>query len=556
MDLLCSALSAGEREELERGLQHEPAAAREYASLERLRTAARGLCEPLATDPVDPALAQRIALRVRDQVSAEEHAQRRNGHSDGARWSLRARVRILLASLAVHVLVLGWLVLREGPAPEPGSGAPVELAVTGPLLRAPGEPSEVLEPLDLGPIVSAEEIPDSLLVGLGLGGLGAGGLESGALESGGLESGLDGTRPTNVRVAEHPEPVQFEMLARSRAEVRSKRLARVGLEASETLDTLGAVARGLQALAARQREDGSFPLDLTVSVERRPSLGPVGMSALALLPFLAEGRRSAPLPSEVPDPVVARGLGWLQAALRVGPGRGASDGLAADELPADDLALAVVALSEDYMLSYGRLAPAETVARGRELRGLVEQLAALQRPDGSFRGAVQGGGPLWPLLALDAAGHTGLAMGSTEVGERLARWYRSQARTFEGLPADAAGRPDPVLAAAEVLSSRLPAAAARLAGERQETGSLGAAARLLGKAALLGEAASLDASAGSLATALALYRGDAQGFRTWNRRATATLRRRLGPTGAVLRGDPIADTALTLLSLQAAYRLY
>ena len=83
-----------------------------------------------------------------------------------------------------------------------------------------------------------------------------------------------------------------------------------------------------------------------------------------------------------------------------------------------------------------------------------------------------------------------------------------------------------------------------------------AAARLLGDAALLGEAASLDASAGTLATSLALYRGDTQGFRTWNRAATATLRRRLGPTGAVLRGDPIADTALTLLSLQAAYRLY
>jgi hypothetical protein len=72
----------------------------------------------------------------------------------------------------------------------------------------------------------------------------------------------------------------------------------------------------------------------------------------------------------------------------------------------------------------------------------------------------------------------------------------------------------------------------------------------------LSEAATLDASAGMLATSLALYRADSSGFRTWNRAATETLRRRLGPTGAVLRGDPIADTSLTLLALQAAYRLY
>jgi hypothetical protein len=242
----------------------------------------------VGVEPLEPGLAQRIALRVRDRVAFEEEAQRRALRSEGGRWGLRTRVRILLASLAVHVLVLGWLVLRDPPSPVSSSGNPVEVAVSGPLVREPQEPSELLEPLDLGPIVRADEIPDSLLVSLGLGSseLG-GGLDASEGES---------ARPANLRLAEHPEPVQFEMLARSRAGVRTQRLARVGLEPQ---DTLGAVTRGLRALAERQRDDGSFPLDLTVAAERRPALSTLGMSALALLPFLA-GRRSAPWPGKRP----------------------------------------------------------------------------------------------------------------------------------------------------------------------------------------------------------------------------------------------------------------
>ncbi len=557
LDLLCGGLTEAEQQDLKRALAQDPAAHAEHQRLERLVVAARGL----GADPVEAGLAQRIALRVRDRIASEEEAQRRSSRSAVGRWGLRTRVRILLASLAVHVLVLGWLVLRDPPGPLSSSGNPVEVAVSGPLVREPQEPSELLEPLDLGPIVRADEIPDSLLVSLGLGG---------SVLGGGVDASESASAwPANLRVAEHPEPVQFEMLARSRAGVRTQRLARLGLEPQ---DTLGAVARGLRALTERQRDDGSFPLDLTVPAERRPALSTLGMSALALLPFLAEGRRSAALAGEASDPVVARGIGWLQSALRVALDR-AGAGVAPEGLAADDLALAVVALSEDYMLSYGRLAPAETAARGHELRDLVARLSVLQRLDGSFpsaaseAGAESGAGivlletqhstfPLWPLLALDAVGHTGLALGSPEVGERLARWYHGQPRTPEGLPADRAGRPDPVLAAAEVLSARLPGEAARLEGARHAAGSLASATRLLGDATRLTEAATLDASAGMLATSLALYRADSSGFRTWNRAAADTLRRRLGPTGAVLRGDPIADTALTLLALQAAYRLY
>jgi hypothetical protein len=257
----------------------------------------------------------------------------------------------------------------------------------------------------------------------------------------------------------------------------------------------------------------------------------VGRTALATLPFLAEGRGSAGRVGEERDSVVTPAIAWLRARLCAPAGGGALRG--------DDLALGLLALCEDYMLTYGRLPPAEATARGREVAQLVKRLADQQAGDGSF-----GTGPaasLWPLLALDAAGHTGLAVDVQDAGQRLARWIARQPRTPEGLPADPAGRADAALAAAEVLAGRLPLERDRLARVAQ---------------ALQGEAASVAPSAGTLAGAMALYRSDAPSFQRWNRAASEALLRRLGASGSVLRGDLVADTALTLLALQAAYRLY
>ena len=64
------------------------------------------------------------------------------------------------------------------------------------------------------------------------------------------------------------------------------------------------------------------------------------------------------------------------------------------------------------------------------------------------------------------------------------------------------------------------------------------------------------ASASSVAVGLALYRSNPEAFRGWNREQGAAERARLSPSGVALRGDPVADSALALLTLQAAYRSY
>jgi hypothetical protein len=356
--------------------------------------------------------------------------------------------------------------------------------------------------------VGAEQVPDQVLVDVGW---------------------VEDAPPAPFRIAEHPQPVQLEMLARSRASVRSQRLARAGTTVGEAT---AVVRRGLDALARLQREDGSFPRDLTLPAEQASPLGVAGRTALAILPFLAEGRRSAVDAAGTQDPVVARAIAWL---------RGGGAGAQAEQSP-DDLALRIVALSEDYMLSYGRLPPAETTERGREIARLVARLAGLQRPDGTF-GANPAGDRslLWPLLALDAVGHTGLAVDHAQAGERLQAWIAAQPRTSEGLPRAAGGGADAALAAAEVLASRLPLEAARQRAAEE---------------AIVGRAQQPGADVGTLAGALALYRSDASSFERWNRAASEALLRQVGPQGLVTRGEAVVDTALVLLALQAAYRLY
>jgi hypothetical protein len=512
LDLALGALPSEQVKALEARLAGDARLAAEQAALGRLRSAALALRD----EAPEAGAAQRIALRVRDQVAHEEHRARRAAPERGGLFGLtvRSRVRLLLASVAVHVLVLGWLVFRTPSGSGSPSERPVDVAIVTPPERLPPEASEVFDPLDLGPIIGAEQVPDDVLVDVGW---------------------VEAPAPAPFRVVEHPEPVQLEMLARSRADVRTRRLARAGATAAEAT---AVVARGLDALARLQRPDGSFSADLTLPPERRTQLGTLGVTALATLPFLAEGRRSTPGLGETVDPVVRRAIEWLRAEGARDPGQAGQGPVAPD-----DLALLVVALSEDYMLSYGRLPPAETAQRGREIARQVERLTRLQQPNGTFRapGSTQAGSVLWPLLALDAARHTGLAVAHDEAGARLQAWIARQPRTAEGLPANAAGRADPALAAAEVLASRLPLGAARQEAAAQ---------------AILGGATDGEANVGTLAGALALYRADTPSFARWNRAASEALLRRVVSQGLVARGDAVVDSALTLLALQAAYRLY
>jgi hypothetical protein len=331
-------------------------------------------------------------------------------------------------------------------------------------------------------------------------------------------------------VAEHPFAVQFAMLARVREPVKSARLRRAGLDPESTSV---AVQRGLRALAARQDTDGSFPRDGSATSHPAGSpagaLGTVGRTGLALLPFLAEGRSSAPLSGGGRDGVVAPGIRWLREKLS-----------RADALPAGDLALGVLALTEDYMLAYGRWSAAEARARAEELRGLGERLAALQRADGSFEGQRDASGEMWPLLALDGVRHAGLALPTTRATERLGRWLGER----QGDPARGG---DALARAGHLILAKAAVAAPAAALPEAE-----ADARVLLTADLAGRAGPLTA----LATSLALYRRAPVAFRDWNRTQGDGLRARLGPSGLVADGDPVGDTALVLLALQSAYRSY
>ena len=57
-------------------------------------------------------------------------------------------------------------------------------------------------------------------------------------------------------------------------------------------------------------------------------------------------------------------------------------------------------------------------------------------------------------------------------------------------------------------------------------------------------------------TSSGLLRQDPTAFRVWSEGMDERLARRLLPTGIVREGDPVGDTALVLLALQAAYRTY
>lgn len=472
------------------------------------------LARSVLPEPAEPGLALRLALRVRDQVAAEERAERRPAAPRGwARVSPRARIRLVLASLGVHVAVLGWVVFRER-APEPEAGLrPVHIG------RAESHeplPRVAEGPVELPPVVPAAEVPDDLLARQGL--------ESLTNASSG-EVGLPEVPGLAVRVPEHPQGVGFEMLRRLREPVKARRLERLGVDPAGTRE---AVARGLAALAARQGADGGlYALDgADGRSEAVPAPGPVGRTALALLPFLAEGRASTGPGGAAGDPVVERGLAFVRR------------GLDAAELPSDALALAVLALSEDYMLSYGRWTPGLARERAGELARLTGRLVALQRDDGAFPGADAGGASPWPVLALDAAAHTGVVLPPLSAGrERLARWLAARPRAASGLPAAPDGSADLRGAAAEVLLARS-SGGASLRGLVEATPALA------------------DGSATGVLAGLALYRHDPAAFRTLGQSQARALHARLGRDGAIGSRDVVHDTALVLLALQSAYRLY
>ncbi len=461
-------------------------------------------------EPVEPGLALRLALRVRDQVAAEERARRGPALRPG-----RARLRFVLGALALHVGLLGWVVLRT-PAPVPVERPPTATGFLPPEERAPYERHErpgAETLLPLLPVVPSGDLSDELLARHRL-------------------PELDGELPLpqalEVRVAEHPPAVGFEMLARLRPGVKAGRLRRAGLEPESAL---GTVERVLGTLAASQAADGSFPAGDPAAASGG-GLPLAARTALALLPFLGEGRASVGARGGAGDAVVARGVAWLRAWIGGEPAAGP-----------EALALPLLALSEDYMLSYGRLTPAEARGRAEEIQALTERLSALQQADGAFGSGGDEARALWPLLALDAAAHTGVVSRSAEAVARLERWFERLPRASSGVPAASGGEADLLLTAGELLLTR---AAGPAAG--------GAQALPVGASVLLARGPEIERRPLTAVVAgLALYRRDARAFRAFNRQQGAFVRGRLEGAGAP--SSP-AETALLALSLQAAYRTY
>lgn len=474
--------------------------AREAARLERFATAAREIHEP---EP-DAATARRVALRIRDRVAAEETAARREALTSRARRRL-AWGRILAVSVAAHVVLLAFLVVhlhQEHVKLEERTRFVVGLPT--PDLPARDEDVAWTEKIPdpwAGSRPADPRLPEEAR------------LESPRVAL--LDDDLD-LAPLADNLRDHPRHVALEMVTRRFETLKRRRLDRLGVDATGTLK---AVSRGLRALAHRQHTDGSFATG--------GGRGEVGQTSLALLPFLGDGHGSR-TGRHGPE-VVARGIAFIRRGLFDAHGNARER----TDVPVAELGMALRALSEDYVLSYGRLAPADARRRVRELVSLAATVERSQTPGGAFPGSGNDiRAAVWPMWGLEAAVRTGAVSVLGEVLKRFRGWW---ATTERG---------DPHVAAAGLLLGRELGEAFRPDARRQADVLLVAA-----------DDGPFDpffvATAGA---GLLLY--DPAAFRTWNEGVGERLLEGLGPTGVVWQGDPVGDTALHLLALQAAWRTY
>ncbi len=516
LDLLRGELPGRKAQKLETRLaEGDPALRQERDRLATFLRTIEGAEEPAS----DPATVERIAWRVRDQVTAEEALRERQeaarplvGRSEGRR---RLWGRIVAVSVAAHVALLGVFAWQQHrTAVQEPTREVLRIQPIPGLIGEEASIADVSEPRF--PAASEWGLPDQPRLPEGSR------LPDSPFAPSEEEMAL---APIVEAAREHPRAVALEMAVRRIDDLKRRRLDRFGLDASGTLT---AVSRGLQRLGTRQHPDGSF----------RPGGGrsAIGETGLALLPFLAEGEGSADPRLVGAATVVGGGIAWLRAQLFARDGtRSTTDITAAGTgESAADLGLALRALSEDYMLSYGRLSPAGVQRRAQELRALTLVVASLQEPSGAFPGAdADIRAAVWPMWGLEAAIRTGVVPPPAEVPQRFQRWYAT------------APRADPEVAAAGLLLAR--ALGSSFAGP---TGA--EAVDVLVRA---GDASRTDPFLVAIGGSGLLLR-DPDAYRAWNDQVGARLLEGLGPTGLVREGDEVGDTALQLLALQAAYRTY
>jgi hypothetical protein len=331
----------------------DPAAARERDRLVAFLKVAAGAHDVVLGGPgAERAAAERVVARVRRRVHDEE--DRLDRVHPAPRWWRPGPLwaRVFAASVAVHaaaIVVLAITVRSPGAveAERTDDGTPIVLPRGDETLAADSVYEEPL-PAPVSPYAGGlADLPIGTVLA--------------TLPDGDSWKGLEPSDPDALR--RYVPSVARSMWLRSDAGsgARAEIYLRLGVPAVAMRPK-----PTLEALAAQQAKDGSF--------EPMPGHGRVQSTATVLLAFESAGHASR---AGAHRAVVESGVRYLRHALALdGTGK-------APDAPADAIgeSWALLALTEDVMLSSGSLTPAETRARSAEIRRLADAIAS--RPDGA-----------------------------------------------------------------------------------------------------------------------------------------------------------------------------
>ncbi len=361
-----------------------------------------------------PAVARRIVAQVLGEEAGADSsvATRRAGPAGRP----RLLPRLLAVSVALHaaaIVLIALLLGRRGGDDLPTSSGPIAARIEVPY-EEPG--ADAL--LDVAEWISERAsdpgafdiVPDSIVAGeLGIA---LRGEADGPLLTEDLVAFRDrvGVRDWHG-VPDHPAAVAVPMLVRRIDGLKTRRMARLGWDA----DATGLrVRHALAWLRIAQDDRGLLPADPA------SGLGSAAVTALGMLPFLAEGRHSlANGPHAADGAWLDRAQDALMEALLVVDG---TDVRVRAEAPSDALAPAALAFAEDYMLAYRHLGVGEVRQRTAAIRALLDAAP------------VDASSP-WRVWAADAAARAGVR--SLGEGERGFRAWAVGVRP--ALPAAASG---------------------------------------------------------------------------------------------------------------------
>lgn len=474
VDHLRGELTPADRARVDRRLEQEPSLRAEWDALRGLaQVEASRFATEMAVAATDaPRLASYVISRVRRDEAASQ-TRERSAVGGRRRWA-----RILAVSIGLHVVLLGVLTwrLQSDRTNVQDDGTRIELGEF-PIRDWDPVPEDLrAEHLDRALVEMSEEQKDMLPD------------EFWRWDGGELDKDMEqmlqdlasGSRAAPTFL--YPRGMGLALRRRGKDDLKRRRLEALGFDADGTLQR---VSNGLNYLQGRQLAEGAFPAD-----DGRPA---VNETAMAMLAFLGDGQHSKA--DNGKGKVVRRGISWLRE-------RAFDDtGLLRESIGGRDLGVLLVALSEDYMLSYGRLSLGEARVRGAELQVLASAVTAVDEQVAVSDDA------LWSRWALDAVERTGVVRRSVEDRARFQRWLA------------AATDPESVHeapSAVEVLSRGT---------------------------------ALLYAERGSSKTR----------FLSWSEATGKQILDGLLPNGKAKGaggGDRVAETALRILALQTAYRTY